>query len=712
MKQTPIARELLLAGGGHSHVIFLRMLAMNPIPGLKVTLVSPETSTPYSGMLPGLIAGHYSRDEAYIDLVPLCQFAGADFIRAQVKGLDPIEQLVDIGDRPPLRYDLLSIDVGSTPAPGGLSGDGVIPVKPISLFLARWQRFLAELEENKFEHLAFVGAGAGGVELCLAVDHFFRRRSSHLIPSIQLVGEAPIMLKEFPAGVRRRFEREIAAKDVSFHANFHAVRHEDGRLYASDGRQLAADKVFCVTQASAQKWFRESGLSVDQEGFILIRETLQTDSFDNVFAVGDCASLSLHKRPKAGVFAVRQGKPLYLNIRNFLHSDSLLSFRPQKHHLSLISTGAKHAVASRNGLSVGGDWVWRLKNWIDRRFMQRFSDLPAMENRPVSPLLQEFDEQMICGGCGSKVSADLLSDVIGELLGDAAPTDDAAYVDVLDGKQLIQSVDHFRSIIDDPYLQARIAVCHAFSDIYACGGQADSALAALTLPFAKPDITRGLLTQIMRGVLHQLDEEGARLLGGHTSEGVELSIGFTVNGFVEKSKAWPKSAVKPADVLILTKPLGTGTLLAANMQYRARGDWVQGAIESMLLSNREAARVLSRYNIHACTDITGFGLGGHLEEMLGQSFGAQIAVSSLPVLPGALDCLGEGLQSSLHASNRRSLRHQQSPAIFYDPQTSGGLLVALPEDEAGRCVTDLYRAGYDNAAVIGAINDSSKVSLR
>ena len=191
-----------------------------------------------------------------------------------------------------------------------------------------------------------------------------------------------------------------------------------------------------------------------------------------------------------------------------------------------------------------------------------------------------------------------------------------------------------------------------------------------------------------------------------------LSGDVKVNGFVEKSKAWPKSAVKPADVLILTKPLGTGTLLAANMQYRARGDWVQGAIESMLLSNREAARVLSRYNIHACTDITGFGLGGHLEEMLGQSFGAEIAVSSLPVLPGALDCLGEGLQSSLHASNRRSLRHQQSPAIFYDPQTSGGLLVALPEDEAGRCVTDLCRAGYHNAAVIGEINDSSKVSLR
>ena len=152
MMQTPMVRELVLAGGGHSHVIFLRMLAMQPIPGLKVTLISPETSTPYSGMLPGLIAGHYNRDEVYIDLVPLCQFAGADFIRGSVTGLDPVQQMLEISGRPPSRYDLLSIDVGSTPVPGGLTGDAVIPVKPISLFLERWQHFVEASGQEQLEN--------------------------------------------------------------------------------------------------------------------------------------------------------------------------------------------------------------------------------------------------------------------------------------------------------------------------------------------------------------------------------------------------------------------------------------------------------------------------------------------------------------------------------------------------------------------------------
>ncbi len=711
MMQTPMVRELVLAGGGHSHVIFLRMLAMQPIPGLKVTLISPETSTPYSGMLPGLIAGHYNRDEVYIDLVPLCQFAGADFIRGSVTGLDPVQQMLEISGRPPSRYDLLSIDVGSTPVPGGLTGDAVIPVKPISLFLERWQHFVEASGQEQLENLVFVGAGAGGVELCLAVDHFFDGRGSAQRPRIHLVTEGRGLLSEFPASVQRKFKQVFAARNVSLHWGFHADHHADGVLYASDGRQLDADRVFCVTQAAAQDWFRLAGLAVDSHGFVLVRETLQTESYDNIFAVGDCAAMTAHPRPKAGVFAVRQGMPLYRNIRRLLHSESLLAFRPQSRYLALITTGGRHAVASRNGISFSGDWVWRWKDWIDRRFMQRFADLPAMQTAPTSPLLQEYDDLMFCGGCGSKVSADLLADVVGELLGDAAPTDDAAQVDVPDNKQLIQSVDHFRSVIDDPYLQARIAVCHAFSDIYACGGVADSALIVLTLPFAKPDITRGLLTQIMQGTVDQLEEEGARLLGGHTSEGLELSIGFTVNGLVSEGMAWPKSGAQPGDALILTKALGTGTLLAAYRQYQARGDWVQHAIDGMLLSNRAAAEELDQYDIHACTDITGFGLAGHLEEMLGQDRGARIKVSNLPVLPGSLACLESGVSSSLHAANRRSVRYQEAPEIFYDPQTSGGLMVAVPASIADSCVASLRHAGYDAASIIGEVTDGGQWTL-
>jgi len=138
----PIARELVLAGGGHSHVIVLRMLGMQPIPGLKVTLISPDPETPYSGMLPGVVAGHYTRDDAHIDLVPLCRFAGASFVRGSVEGIDTEARYLNVSGRPPIRYDILSIDVGSTPSLGGLPEDAVIPVKPISSFLERWHGFL------------------------------------------------------------------------------------------------------------------------------------------------------------------------------------------------------------------------------------------------------------------------------------------------------------------------------------------------------------------------------------------------------------------------------------------------------------------------------------------------------------------------------------------------------------------------------------------
>ena len=143
MQQTPIARELVLVGGGHSHVILLRMLGMQPVRGLQITLISPDTRTPYSGMLPGLIAGHYDEDDIHIDLVPLCRFAGARFVQAAVCGLDTVMQTVQLEERPDIRYDVLSLDIGITPSLDNVMGarENVIPVKPINQFLQHWRSF-------------------------------------------------------------------------------------------------------------------------------------------------------------------------------------------------------------------------------------------------------------------------------------------------------------------------------------------------------------------------------------------------------------------------------------------------------------------------------------------------------------------------------------------------------------------------------------------
>lgn len=717
MDSYPIARELVLVGGGHSHVIFLRMLGMNPIPGLQVTLISPDSATPYSGMLPGLIAGHYQPDEIYIDLVPLCRFAGVNFIQAEVTGMEVTSQHVCTTTRPPIHYDLVSIDIGSRPSLGSLpASEQIIPVKPIGHLLKRWQAFIERFHEGAIKEIGFVGAGAGGVELCLAVQHHLQTNFPEKKCHVNLFTDGKTILNEFDASLRIRFEKLLVRAGIQVHRDFRAEDFVDGQLCSDDQRKVRLDEIFWITQAGIQSWPAESGLAVDAAGFIQVGDTLQSLSHDNVFAVGDCATMVNHPRPKAGVYAVRQGKPLFENISAIVLKKKPNHYKPQSRFLSLISTGPQYAIAARNGFSLEGKWVWRWKNWIDQRFMQRFTQLPRMSSKPVNALQEEFDDQMHCGGCGSKVSSEILGEVLNELMGDAAPSDDAAIIEVPENKLLLQSVDHFRSFINDPYQQARIAVSHALSDIYACGGKPVSAMALITLPFAKPGVTKSMLTQIMTGTLHQLTDEGLSLVGGHTSEGMELSIGFAVNGLVAASDIWRKDSLRCDDVLILTKALGTGAILAADMQHRARGDWVRAALLSMAQSNRQAAEILRSCDVSACTDVTGFGLAGHCLEMIGKNeLGIELNLESLPILGGAMNCIEAlNITSSLHGANKRAsglTGLSRDAEILFDPQTSGGLLACIPADQANSCIDRLKEAGFEQADRIGHVTARSGLSI-
>ena len=716
MNNFPIARELVLVGGGHSHVIFLRMLGMNPVPGLKTTLISPDSRTPYSGMLPGLIAGHYHEDEAYIDLVPLCRFAGVDFIQSEVGAVDLGEQTVALSGRPAVHYDFLSLDIGSAPAlDASISDSEVISVKPISTFLTRWNAFVKRFESEAVSDIGFVGAGAGGVELCLAVQYFLSKQFPDRSFRTHLFTEGKTILSEFNTSTRVRFERLLATRNIQVHREFRATSAAGGLLVSADAREVQLDEIFWITQASAQSWPSESGFDVDAAGFIHVGETLQTLSAGNVFAVGDCARMVNYPRPKAGVYAVRQGKPLFRNVMALLLGSSPKPYRPQSSFLSLISTGPQHAIASRNGFSLEGDWAWRWKNWIDSRFMKRFSELPNMHQEPENSLQAEFDDKMHCGGCGSKVAADLLHDVLKDILGESAPVDDAARIEIPAGKTLLQSVDHFRSFVNDPYLQARIALCHSVSDIYACGGTPHSVLASLTLPFGKPGVTKSLLIQILQGTVDQLQEEGAILIGGHTSEGLELSIGFTANGTVDPSDAWSKQGSSPGDVLVLTKALGTGTIFAADMRHLAKGPWVSEALLQMKRSNSDAVNIAKNFTIQACTDITGFGLAGHCLEMTRPGLGIELQLSNVPVMNGAAECLHAlGITSSLHEANKRSsgLSGLTSAAeILFDPQTSGGLLFSVPAEESEKLVSTLKSGGYEQASIVGQVTSSSGIQV-
>jgi selenide,water dikinase len=398
-----------------------------------------------------------------------------------------------------------------------------------------------------------------------------------------------------------------------------------------------------------------------------------------------------------------------------------------------VSTGERHAVGTRNGLVVEGDWVWRWKDWIDRRFMRKFNELPAMAEPPaaVSPAADQQALKdisaiaMRCGGCGAKVGATVLSRALGSIepavrddvvVGLDAP-DDAALVDVGGDKLSLQTVDYFRAIVDDPYTLGKIAANHSLGDVYAMGGEPQTALAIATVPYGLEAKVEADLSAMMTGANEVLREAGCALVGGHTSEGAELALGFAINGLVPRAAALRKGGLRPGDALILTKPIGTGTLLAADMRGKAKARWVTAAIAHMVQSNGRAADILRRHGVHAATDVTGFGLIGHLVEMVRASnVDVTVAVDRVPLLDGARETVALGIFSSLQPQNvrlRRAVRELETVAkhprypLLFDPQTAGGLLAAVPLGAAERCVAELRAAGYAGADVIGLVSERS-----
>lgn len=743
--QAPVLKDLVLVGGGHSHVAVLKSFGMRPQPGVRVTLVSKDSMTPYSGMLPGLIAGHYTYEQAHIDLRPLCRFAGAQFYQAAVTGMDLENKRLLCAGRPPVSFDVLSINTGSTPRARDVPGAAkyALPVKPIDRFLEGWQRLIervAALDAKPFR-LVVVGGGAGGVELLLSVRQRLLttlkgRGLANDSIHFALVTASETILPTHNHGVQRRFLRVLRERGVQIHTNHTVVEARPDAVICAGGQVVPFDALLWVTDASAPPWIRESGLQTNEGGFIALNDCLQSVSHPFVFAAGDVAAVLNHPRPKSGVFAVRQGPPLSENLRRALAGEPLEPFKPQKEFLSLISTGDQYAVASRGPWAFEGAWVWTLKDWIDRRWMRKYQELPEMtaEAAPLpaagaadADALRELTSTpMRCGGCGAKVGADVLSRVLRRLnpirrddvlVGLDTP-DDAAVITVPPGRAAVQTVDFFRAFINDPCVFGRIAANHALGDIFAMGAEPQSALAVVTVPFGAEAKVEEQLYQALAGAVEVLNEHNTALIGGHTAEGPELAFGLTVNGLADTGRLLRKGGMRPGDALILAKPVGTGALFAADMRGKAKGHWIEAALASMLVSNRAAAECLLRHGATACTDVTGFGLLGHLVEMMKASgVDAEVRLNAVPLLEGALETVKAGIFSSLQPQNirlRRAVANAEDAAkearypLLFDPQTAGGLLASVPADKADACMRDLRAAGYGNAAIIGAVKEQGE----
>lgn len=697
--QTPLPQttDILLIGGGHAHALVLRMWGMRPLAGARVTVVNPGPIAPYTGMLPGAVAGHYTRREMMIDLVRLARFAGATAILDRVIALDTANRTATLSSGRVLAYDIASIDIGiasDLPEIPGYSDHGV-SAKPLGDYAARWEGFVASPPDDP--RLVIIGAGVGGVELALASAHRLKAKGKR--PLVTLIEQGATALPGVSEATRNTLLDALKKSAITLKTGVTAQEISKDHVRLSDQSTLPSDFTLSVAGARPQAWLAETGLALHQ-GFLSVTPTLQT-SDPSVFAAGDCAHLTHAPRPKAGVFAVREAPILFHNLRAAATDSWMREYAPQKDYLKLVSMGGKTAVADKFGLRTGGPWLWRMKDRIDRTFMEKFETFPKMSG-PELPseyatgLLEALSTKPMCGGCGAKVGSSALSQALSSLPPPqradlvSGPGDDAAVLDFGVTRQVI-TTDHLRAFVTDPYLMARLAALHSLGDVWAMGAEPQVALAQITLPRLSETLQSRMLAQIMAAAGEVFRAAGADIAGGHTTIGDELTIGFTVTGLSKHPIV--KTSARAGDALLLSKPIGTGVILAAEMATARLTDpnlmlgeaWA-GAIDQMLRPLGPFAALVQPYAT-AMTDVTGFGLAGHLWEMLGKGrLSARISLTDVPTLAGAEDLAAQGVASTLMPTNRAALDWHVDAApgpktdLLFDPQTCGGLLVAVPQE--------------------------------
>lgn len=732
-------RTVALIGGGHAHVQVLKRWAMDPPPGARLVVVLDRPVAVYSGMVPGFVAGDYRIDELEIDVVPLARRAGACVILAAATDLDPVRQEIALAGRPPIRFDLASLDVGSTVRDLELPGvaEYALSTRPIGRFVAAVDARLEALAARDRSGAPFaprilvVGGGAAGCELAFCLDARLRR--SGVGPHIAIATSERELMSGSSAAVRRRIAALARTRGIESHLGTRIQRVAPDAAYTDTGEPLEADLVVWATGAVPVAFpprhatEGEAGradrtdLARDRAGFLLVRDTLQTVGFDAIFAVGDCARLAAHPWvPRAGVYAVRQGPILDRNLRARLAGRALTPYRPQRDFLSLLNVGDGRALAAKWGLAIEGTSAYRWKDRIDRGFMARFQ---VLESAAARGDRFTMEDAMPCGGCAAKLAAAPLEAALARL--DPSPVDasvvvgieerdDVAVTRSAEGRATLHNIDALRAFSDDAWLVGRVAASNATSDLFAKGGRPRHAQALIGLPDTDPATAEEMLYQALSGVRATLDELGVALVGGHTLSSEVLSVGLSITGDGPEHEAVIRQAgARPGDTLWLTRPLGIGVLLAADMRGEARGAWVAAVQASMLRTHAVGSRLALEAGTHAATDVTGFGLAGHLTNLLRPAgLSARIDRNAIPLLPGARELFLRGLRSTAHAPNRAAFHarvegaSELDEAWLYDPQTAGGLLLAVASAAGPTLAAAFLAAGEPPIACIGRIEAS------
>lgn len=715
MKITHPLIELVLVGAGHAHVQVLRRLAMAPWAGVRVTLIVDCPLALYSGMVPGLVAGQYDLDALSIDAHALARRAGARVITASATRVDAAERLVHVAGRPPIYYDVASLNVGSTVADGAVPGvrEHTLATRP----LAEFARAVGSLPTPAppASRATVVGAGAAGIELACAL-----RARGH---AVTLLDSAEVLLPGSPARWRTRVAAALSTRGITLKLAARVVAVRADGIALENSEEISHDFAVWAAGAAPPSLCTASDLPKDARGYLRVRCDLRVVGHDDLFAVGDCAVLDAAPWvPRAGVYAVRGGAVLVDNLEALIRGWPLRPYRPQRNFLALLNLGDGTALGRRGPLIAEGAWVFRLKDRIDRRFVDGFRVLdPRGGPSPGLPVM-EGTSAMVCGGCAAKLGQSALELALATLeptvdpsvvLGVAAQ-DDVAVTATPGGELVVCNIDVFRAFCDDSFLVGQVAAMNAMSDLWAKGVAPRHALALVTVPRSADDAaTARVLTDVLAGARSAFSPVGTSLVGGHTLVGAGLSVGFAVLGYTRPDAAFfAREGLRPGDLLVLTKALGTGVLLRADMMGWLSGPDASALHASLCRPNDLAMTIMAAHEASAATDVTGFGLLGHLASICRASgVSSDLWLDALPVLPGARALLGRGLRSTSHEENARALRGALVSAdaavhpllaLAVDPQTSGGLLFGVAPDRAPAALEALVATGHC-AAMVGEV---------
>ena len=700
IEEIPITNDLVLIGGGHSHLSVLMKLAKRPINGNRITLITNEIDTPYSGMIPGYIEGIYSWRDSHIDLYRLCLKLNVRFIHAEVERVSAYEKEIYFKDRPKIKFDVLSINTGIQSNNREIKGAAkyCLPVKPISKLT---NNFLNKI--TNFKSIAFIGGGAGSVELALAIKKRFLNINQDI--KITIITGKRGLLSTFPQKTKLTSLKTLEKFKIDIIEYKRVLEVKPKQIILSDKSMLKIDKAILSTNSMTPKWLAKSDILLTKDNYILVNKSFQTN-YKYVFASGDVIDFNNQNLKKAGVFAVRSGKPLAINIRKFILGKKLVEYKFNKNYLALIGTSKRSAIATKYNLTFNSRFFFYLKKYIDQNFIKKFSDFRIRKKFTLDALktdvlnifvkhkekITDKNDIMQCKGCAAKVPLNALKQALPK---DIVSTSEDA-VSVPGHPELYQTVDMISSIITDPFLLGKIAANHSISDMVSVNSKITSAMMILQLPLSKTEINSRDLEQVLLGANEIFKTIDCPLIGGHTMIGKDKDpiIGFSILGQKQKKIKIMKNRrkIKTKDLLILTEKIGSGLIFAGINNYLIDSYFQIDVIKQMIKGNLNFGKISNHLNILSMTDITGFGLANHLLNLIkrdNSKTGLTIYPNKIPLFQGVNECLNKDIKSSLFKSNydiaQKDIIYKRDKSkldnILYDPQTVGGIAFIIPQEE-------------------------------